>query len=263
MKSENVVLDFNDRDFLVEPLQVLSFGGGVQSSAMLLMIGEGTLPKPDLVLFADTGSEMPHTIEHIENVVKPYCKNVLKLPFHTVRSHRGSLHEDYMNKQALPMVAMRSCTGNFKIDPQRRFIRTIVGRKNGKKLADSWLGITTDEANRKPSHKDVREPKWIDLAYPLLDLVPTSREECIEINAKYGWNVVKSGCFCCPYSSSQQWRNLRDNHPDLFEICLEMERLKNERRPGKWGLHRERSLDTIDDWDLPEASCENDGGCFI
>ena len=263
MKSANVALDFGDRDFLIEPLQVLSLGGGVQSTAMLLMIGEGRLPKPDLVLFADTGSEMPHTYEHLENVCRPYCEDVLGVPFRVCSSHRGSLHEDYMAKGALPMVGIRSCTDNFKISPQRRFIRTIVGKKNGRKLAECWLGITTDEARRKPETKDPREPKWVDLKYPLIDDVPTSRQECEEINAKYGWNVVKSGCFCCPYSSTAVWRDLRANHPDLFQICLEMERLKNERRPGKWGLHREHPLNTIDEWELPQASCDNDGGCFI
>ena len=55
-----------ERDYLEEPLEVLSFGGGVQSTAMLLMVHEGILPRPDVVMFADTGSELPETIEHIE-----------------------------------------------------------------------------------------------------------------------------------------------------------------------------------------------------
>ena len=46
------------RDFKKEPLQVLSFGGGVQSFAMLLLIKEGLLPKPDIIIHSDTGSEI-------------------------------------------------------------------------------------------------------------------------------------------------------------------------------------------------------------
>ena len=82
----------NDRDYQKEPLQVLSFGGGVQSTAMLLMIHEGTLPKPDVVMFADTGSELPETIEHIETNARQFIEDVLQIPFIVCRSHRGSLY---------------------------------------------------------------------------------------------------------------------------------------------------------------------------
>ena len=58
-----------ERNFLVDPLQVLSFGGGVQSTAMLLFIKDGLLPQPDIIIHADTGAEMPETIKHIEDWV--------------------------------------------------------------------------------------------------------------------------------------------------------------------------------------------------
>jgi len=251
-----------DRDFQADPLQVLSFGGGVQSTAMLLMVHEGILPKPDVVMFADTGSELPETLEHIEKNAIPFVEKILEIPFIICRSHRAPLHKDYMRLKALPMIGIRSCTGNFKIDPQRREIRKIVGNGRGKLLAQCWMGITTDEAKRKPKTKDPREPKWIEKTYPLLDLVPTSREECERINANHNWDVIKSGCWCCPYSGSAHWKNLRDQHPDLFAIALEMERIKNEHRPGKWGLFRERPLADLDTIELEDSSCDS-GGCFI
>ena len=251
------------RDFIEFPLQVLSFGGGTQSTAMLLMIEEGTLPRPDVVIFADTGSELPETIEHIEQVAKPYIENVLKLPFIIARSHRAPLHGDYMRLKAIPIVGVRSCTGNFKIDPQRREIRKIVGNGRGKLLAQCWLGITTDEARRKPAEKDPREPLWIEKTYPLLDLIPTSRDECIALNEKHGWNVAKSGCFCCPYQGTKTWQELKRDHPDLFAIALEMERIKQENKPGRMGLHQDKPLSTIEDIVLDASMCDSGAGCFI
>jgi len=251
-----------ERDYLEEPLQVLSFGGGVQSTAMLLMVHEGTLPRPDVVMFADTGSELPETIAHIENNARPFIENVLKIPFIVCRSHRGALHDDYMRIQAIPMVGIRSCTDNFKIAPQRKAIRKIVGNRNGKLLAECWMGITTDEAKRKPEKKDPREPKWIEKTYPLLDLVPTSRAECQALNDRHNWNVVKSGCHCCPYQSTKSWLKLKKDHPELFAISLEMERLKNEKRPGKMGLHQDKPLSTIGHLDMADATCDSNG-CFL
>jgi len=46
-------------------ITVSSFGGGTDSTAMLIgMYQKGE--KVDLILFADTGGEKPHTYEHIK-----------------------------------------------------------------------------------------------------------------------------------------------------------------------------------------------------
>ena len=56
------------RNWIEEPLQILSMGLGVQSSAMLLLIAEGQLPKPDAVIFSDTGTEKQSTYDHLPSV---------------------------------------------------------------------------------------------------------------------------------------------------------------------------------------------------
>lgn len=50
-----------------EPYIYLSFGAGVQSSALLAMAALGLrgVPRPDLVVFADTGSEPPWVYDHL------------------------------------------------------------------------------------------------------------------------------------------------------------------------------------------------------
>jgi len=251
---------WEDRDFQDHPLEVLSYGGGTQSTAMLLMIANGDLPKPDIVIHADTGSELPETIEFISTAAR-FCEEELKIPFAIVNSHRGSLHDDYMRLKAIPIIGARSCTDNFKIKPQRRLIRLIVGRRNGALMARSWLGITTDEARRRVDDSDV---KWAGLAYPLLDDRPTTRDECIQLNSDHGWEVAKSGCFCCPYAGSKHWFDLRDSHPELFAIAMEMEQIKFDHRGGKMGLFQEKRLADLDEYDWKEDSnCDSAAGCFI
>jgi hypothetical protein len=257
-----------DRDYVEQPLEILSFGGGVQSTAMLLMIANGDLERPDMVIFADTGSELRETMDHIENNAKPFVEEVLKIPFVIARSHRGSLHEDYAKIGAIPLIGERSCTENFKILPVRREVRKIVGNKRGKVLARMWLGITTDEAHRKPEGKPDREPKWVECRYPLIDEKPTSRDECSLINELHGWSVVKSGCFCCPYQGTLQWAEIRDNHPDLWQICVDMEAKKFEIRKGKIGLFqchpKEPRLEMLDDrLQVKGSSCDSGAGCFL
>jgi len=247
----------DDRDFSKEQLSVLSYGGGTQSTAMLIMILEGMISKPDIVIHSDTGSELPETVQFIE-VAKEFVENKLKIPFAIVNSHRGTLHDDYMKNGNIPIIGSRSCTANFKILPQRRLVRKIVGRKN-KHLAKSMLGITIDEKQRR-RESDVN---WISLEYPLLDEFPYTRKECIVLNALHGWNVGKSGCFCCPYQGGRSWLDLKNNYPDLFEIAIEMENKKMKIKGGKLGLYQERPLSDIDNITLEESKCDSGAGCFL
>jgi hypothetical protein len=247
-----------ERDYVKQPLEVLSYGGGTQSTAMLVLIKQGKLPKPDLVLHADTGSELPETVQFIE-VARQFCADLM-IPFAVVRSHRGSLHDDYLKDNSIPIIGSRSCTSNFKIRPQRRYLRQIVGNRRNKVLVNIWLGITTDEAHRA-SDADV---VWTKLKYPLLHDYPIDRNEAIRINTLAGLTVGKSGCFCCPYAGSKHWLNLRDEHPDLFAIALEMENRKLQVRGGKMGLFQEGRLSDLDNFETKDDSrCDSGAGCFL
>ena len=245
------------RDFSVDQLNVLSYGGGTQSTAMLLLIKKGYISKPDIVIHSDTGSELPSTIEFIE-IAKKFVENELKIPFAIVSSHRGSLHEDYFSKSHIPIIGVGSCTSNFKIRPQRRLMRIIVGRKN-KHLVNSMIGISIDEKDRR-KQSDV---KWVQLKYPLLDEFVYSRKECILLNQLYGWDVQKSGCFCCPYQGSKSWLKLKNNYPELFEFAVKMEERKFMNKGGKLGLYQERSLKEIDEVNLKDSNCDSGAGCFL
>ena len=70
----------------------LSFGAGVQTTAMLILIAKGEI-EADAVIFADTGAEHPETYEYIENYDKPLCEKV-GIPFMTVRMHRRITNVD-------------------------------------------------------------------------------------------------------------------------------------------------------------------------
>lgn len=255
------------RDFIEEPLQVLSLGGGVQSTALLLLVKGGRLPRPDIVIHSDTGSEMPHTEPVIE-----FCRDIcneMDLPFAIVSSNHGKLHEYYTSKQTVPVIGVRSCTMNFKVLPQRRFIREIVGNKNGKLLAECWLGITTDEKRRKIDS----ELKWIGNKFPLLDL-DISRRMCNTLLERHNLDVKKSGCFVCPYAGRKHFIKLRRTNPELFKICLDMEEAYQERWGHRHGLVPSiRSLTSLempslfsfggDYVPLEESKCDSGGGCFL
>ena len=68
-------------------INVVSYGGGVQSTAIVLMAIDGLIPKPDYVIFADTGSEMESTYKTVKEI-KKLCKKS-EINFKTVYSNFG------------------------------------------------------------------------------------------------------------------------------------------------------------------------------
>lgn len=247
-------------------LEVLSYGGGVQSTAMIELVLDGELSRPDFVVFADTGSEMPHTYELVE-IMKEKCDKA-DLPFVTVKADKP-LHESYIEKSGLPVVGIRSCTNKWKIEPINRFMRSKVGMGRRKILATTWIGITTDERKRaRPS-----ENQWTSRRYPLLEK-DMSRSDCEYYLEKKGIVAKKSGCFLCPYQHAQQWAKLKREHPDLFQIALEMEQKAKQDRDFKGGLWGSaRSIEafnhthTLEDFGFDiktdAEKCAVDGSCFL
>ncbi len=55
---------------------VWSYGGGVQSVAIGVLIVEGALPVPDLAVIADTGRERRATWDYLRDRMQPYLDRV-------------------------------------------------------------------------------------------------------------------------------------------------------------------------------------------
>lgn len=51
---------------------VFSYGGGVQTVCIALLVGKGKLPIPDYIVMADTGREGQRTIDYINQFINPF-----------------------------------------------------------------------------------------------------------------------------------------------------------------------------------------------
>ena len=105
----------------------INFGGGLNSTAMIIECKRRGL-KPNWILFADTGSEMPGTLEHIENM-RNWCggwQDVTTVRW--VRTKNGPfgfepLHENCLRTGHLPSKAygLAGCTSKWKIYPMDKW----------------------------------------------------------------------------------------------------------------------------------------------
>lgn len=255
-------------------LTICSYGGGVQTFGMLLMIKDGLIKKPDAVIFSDTKAEYDATYAHIEAYAKPICEE-LNIPFYTVQFEEGII-EGYKKTNSIPLPGFRSCTFNYKIRPIHYKLKELLGENwtRGKPCVNSYIGISTDESQRAVPISE-QKPKWVFQSYPFLEL-DMSRRQIIEYIEKSGYPVpIKSGCYICPYHGFKGFVDLKINHPDKYKIAVEMEELYFKERPERrHGFLADTQITLKELGEIPSLysfadklpnenrECET-GGCFL
>jgi len=234
--------------------RILSFGGGVQTTALLLKYPK----RYDYVVFADVGDEKPETYEYLENYIKPFCE-VNKINFVTVKNPKFDSLMDYcVENKVVPTRAFRWCTHKFKIMPIRRFVRSLGAKKKNPFYQD--IGISLDESHRMAGKK--YDTKYLISEYPLADNKIT-REDCYQIIKDAGFPVPpKSGCYYCPFAKKQEFIDIKKNHPKLWKLSIEME--KNNSRYPEITLKNKPLEDLLSDVvdDDGMDSCDS-GHCFV
>lgn len=212
-------------------IRVLSFGGGVQTTALAILAAEGKV-KADVAVFADTGAEKPETYWYLENYTKPLLEKA-GIEFVTVRNERPLYQPDLYGFlwriKEIPGIIKRRCTDHFKLRPIKKWV--------GKQEVEMMVGFSLDEAYRaeRPRHL------WACESYPLIQQQMTVTD-CRQVIKDFGWPLpVKSSCFFCQFTTPFEWQWLKTTHPDLFKKALDLEANYHERRPEhktNFGLYR-------------------------
>jgi 3'-phosphoadenosine 5'-phosphosulfate sulfotransferase (PAPS reductase)/FAD synthetase len=209
-------------------MRVLSFGGGVQTTAAAILAVTGAMPRPDAIVFADTGDESPETYAFMGGFVRWLADQGFM--FVRVRRAGPDLVTRYTRAGRMPMRSVSSCTDNFKIQPVRRWMRAngcATSTHRSKNKPTVQIGISWDEMDRM-ADSDV---KWIRNEYPLIDL-RLNRDDCKKIIAAAGFEVPpKSGCMCCPWQSARALVRANEQHPKRIERVAAMEARAIERTP--------------------------------
>ena len=100
------------------PVHVLSFGGGVNSVALMVLLTREKLPL-DEVVFADTGVEVPETYDYL-SVAREYLHR-FDIPFRTVKKPSGeTLYQTCAKRRVIPSAVWRWSTRDFKVNPRSR-----------------------------------------------------------------------------------------------------------------------------------------------
>lgn len=220
-------------------MRILSYGGGVQSTAVLVLAASGRI-EADAVLFCDVGedSENPGTVTYVRDVAQPYAaEHGLTIEVLQWRKRDGS-QQTVLGKCMSPARTVpipvrmsngapgrRSCTVDFKIKQAQAWAKRHGATADNP--ASMLLGISVDEAHRARGDSGCA---WTVLAYPLLDLRLT-RNACLAIITDAGLPVPdKSACWFCPFHTPAMWREMRAKRPEMFAAAVELEAHLNAKR---------------------------------
>ena len=241
--------------------EILSYGGGTQTAAMCVLVAQGKLPRPDYVIAADTGREMPSTWEYADAYMRPLLASVgldLHIAPHTLATvDTHGTNGDLLVPAYTPTGKLPTfCSTEWKARVVRRYARTVLGTDTD---LTTWIGFSLDEVKRIKGEEGRR--------YPLIDLMLTAAD-CQHIIEAAGFPLPrKSRCWMCPHQHNAEWREVRDN-PELWRQAVELdtEIRDNDERGGVW-LHPSRKPLELADLDAddrkePNRQCAF-GLCFV
>lgn len=226
---------------------IWSFGGGVQTNAMVILIAKGLLPLPDRIVFADTGAEMTETWDYMNMYTKPLLKSLGREI--EIASHDLATVDMYSHKGRLLIPAYTQngrldtfCSSEWKMHVVRRHIGGYEGNKDGVIM---WMGMSTDEVGRLKT----ADVQWIENHWPLCDMprkvgygVCMNRIECMKLIEDYGWSPSpRSACVHCPNLDNPQWIRMKKYAPQDFQRAIQTQRHihAQDKLGGVW-LHEDR-----------------------
>ena len=226
-------------------LHIISYGGGLNSTAMTLQLLEQKKPV-DYILFADTGEEKPETYQFMEifdqYLKDKYSRNITFVS-RMIDGKQQTLLEYCRQAIILPSFHWRFCTDKFKIRPIRSFLKSVApsGRRcaettqshregtsaEGQRSAGTayvqYIGFDAHEWER------IKSSRWRDTTYvyPLID-EDIHRIDCECIIKQHGLPIPpKSSCYFCPFTKPQELAELQEKHPELIAKMKELEEYVN------------------------------------
>jgi len=214
---------------------VVSFSGGKDSTAMLLMMIEKGV-QIDRIICIDTTKEFPGMIDHIQKVVgivKPLKIEIIKINFDYWFSEHIKTKGKWVGKQGYgwPDFRNRWCTAlkreasiktvhsNDAFEPCKRGRGKLVNKD-----VIEYHGIAYDEKERCNNNKDR------NIRYPLVEWKITEKQALAYCYSRgFYWDGLyekffRVSCWCCPLSRIGELRILYRDFPHLWNKLREMDK---------------------------------------
>ena len=236
-------------------MKILSFGAGMQSTALALMACENAknpetpwplVPVYDVVIFCDLGMEPPWVKDQVEFTRKAYEwagvkfvvldsplysdfmrnfgeRRTISIPWWTIR--------DDGHKSKMP----RNCTVDYKVELISKYVRwELLHYKKGQRLRDEdrkahemHMGFSAEESRRC---KESPNPMFVN-KFPLVEMGLTRADNFAYIKDVWGLETKASACTFCPFHRNQFFSYLKKEEPEEYGRLLKVDELLRDKNP--------------------------------
>lgn len=246
---------------MTKPLNILSLGCGIQSSALYFMSAIGLLNvKFDYAVFADPGREKKETYDYARYMIE-WSKQNNSIPI--IWCGKKSLYKDLINGTnstgkrfaSLPFytkdehgnigMLRRQCTGEYKIAEVNKAIRKLQEKPKGAFYeCNIFMGISVEEIERM-SYNDIAK---FHNHYPLTGyhcfkgnpekqdygIGKMSKIDCAQWLRNNGFRVPPSiACTFCPFQSDAMWLDIKINDPKEWKALVRLDyKIRNSTKKG-------------------------------
>jgi len=199
---------------------IVSFSGGKDSTAMLLMMVEQNIPIDEVVYYSMGSWEWDGMVEHIEKVKSRLPKNIK-----FTQLGNDEIIQKEFEKFGFPSFNIRWCT-RVKVQALKKHLKQNY-KKGG---FVQYIGIAFDEKERA-------KKKWVKETdkFPLIEWEITESKALEYCYANgYDWKRFyeksiskRMSCWCCPLQRIDELRNLFINYPEKWERLKKLEERNN------------------------------------
>ncbi len=233
--------------YKIEGPALISFSGGRTSAYMLYHIVQahgGTLPDDVYVTFANTGKEMPETLDFVRDCSEHWGINIhwLEMRIYDERpiyrteevtyetaSRQGEPFQALIErKKMLPNPVTRFCTSELKVMPMKRFMK-----QKGYKEWVNVLGLRYDEPRRvgKQYSANERNAEPWESVMPLYDAKVNVQDvfkfwEASNFDLhlpNHGGKTLAGNCDLCYLKGMKTITSILRERPDLADWWIDQE----------------------------------------
>jgi 3'-phosphoadenosine 5'-phosphosulfate sulfotransferase (PAPS reductase)/FAD synthetase/ferredoxin len=204
---------------------IVSFSGGKDSQVVLDLVSRVLPPADFLVIYSDTGLEIPPSLKLYKEIETLYQKRYPKLKFHLTKNPQDTV--ELWDKFGLPSRVHRWCCSVTKTAPLYRYLKEL-GNTGKQPNVLTFEGIRAEESSKRSNYvrlgKAVKHSTVINARpifnWNLTEIYLYLFSNKLPINDGYRYGLTRVGCIICPFSSDWNERIAKKIYPDSLSPFL-------------------------------------------